>query len=542
LEVVRPYRGSQYLDGRSGAGYRRVALLPPDAGEMEPDILYTCLLSEALLRNAEAPGHTYLCVRDRITDDEEEMGLLRGMIVVNENRSVAWLFNLMQTYLLSLADWERDMQRALLDGGGYQQLLDLCEPILKNFVLAVDASYKLLAYTKNIPNIDPINIALIEKGYHTEETLQKFKRLKRFELYEKETGLIFSGPGEISRFECVSKWCRFGGEPLLHAVMVCSQTPLSPAITELFDVLMEYIDRLFVREQRLHPAEIYSSLLYDMLYVGLDGPFAIAERAKVSDVPFTGFFNAYRIVFEDNATVLVGRFVQDLSSYLPSSWIIAHNYEVSVLNAYPSADVRKHSGVNLSRLLPLFEKYGVLCGVSESFFALPDFKNACIQATRAQTLGAQLRASENSWGFDKDVFEAARRARGGGGYHYDDIYIYLMLHIAQSGAFDVLSNAHYNRALDSLLTYDKTNGTRLVQILYAFLICERHATAAGRILHMHRNNVLYHISRTEEILGADLSDYWTRLKLMLAYHFFELQASNRTFIFPEDGGRRSHRA
>jgi len=28
----------------------------------------------------------------------------------------------------------------------------------------------------------------------------------------------------------------------------------------------------------------------------------------------------------------------------------------------------------------------------------------------------------------------------------------------------------------------------------------------------------------------DLDDYWTRLKLMLAYHFLELEEINRRFI------------
>ena len=534
IEAVNSFRGSHYLDERCANGYRCVSLLPTDVAEMDADVLYTCLLSEAIRRSAEAPGYTYLCIRDRVTDDEEDAGLLSGMVVVNENRSVAWLFNLMQAWFLRFADWEREMQLAILDGGDFQQLLDLGEPILKNFVLVVDASYKLLAYTKNIPNKDPINILLIKHGYHNEETLQQFKRMKRFGIYERELGLIVSAAGEVSsRFDCVSKWCRFGGEPQLHVVMVCSETPLSPAYTELFEVLMESIERVFLREQNLRPAATYSSLLREMLYGGLEDPFIIAERAKVSDVPFSGFFNAYRIVFRDNATVLVGRFVQVLATYLPKSKIITHDYEVSVMNVYESADVRRRSADNLSRLQPVFEKYGVLCGVSEAFNTLPEFKNACVQATRAQALGAQLQATEDSQMLGKDLFEFAAPARGEGEYHYDDVYIYYMLHMAHSGLFDVFNNTYYNHALERLIAHDKANGTQLVQILYAFLVNERRATTAGRILHMHRNNVLYHVSRAEEIIGASLEDYWVRLKLMLAYHFLELKISNRTFIFPD---------
>ena len=69
-------------------------------------------------------------------------------------------------------------------------------------------------------------------------------------------------------------------------------------------------------------------------------------------------------------------------------------------------------------------------------------------------------------------------------------------------------------------------------MLYAYLVSERRATAAGKLLHMHRNNVLYHISRIEDLLGIDLNDYWTRMKLSLAYHFFELQEANRRVMIP----------
>ena len=544
IEAIKTYRGSHFLDERCDEGYRCVSLLPADSEDMENEVLYTCLLSEAIRRNAEISTRlqidgesrrfTYLCIRDRMTDDEEEDGLLDGMLIVNENRGVAWLFNLMQSWFLRLSDWERDMQLAILDGCDFQQIIDLCEPILCNFVLVCDASYKLLAYTKNIANKDPINIALVEHGYHTEETLRKFKRLKRFGVYEREPGLIQSAAGEVSaQFDCVSKWCRYGSEPILHVAMVCSETPLSQVYVELFEVLMGYVERVLLREQSLHPAAMYSSLLHEIIYGDLEDPFIIAERAKISDVPFSGFFNAYRIVFRDNATVLVGRFVQLLATYLPRSKIIAQDYEVSVMNIYETSNVRKPSEDNLLCLQPLFEKYGVMCGVSEAFSTLSEFRHACVQATRAQALGAQMEAAGNQRIFSGDVFCEIAPVRGAGEYHYDDVYIYHMLHMAQGGTFDVFQNTYYNRALERLIAHDRASGTQLVQILYAYLVNERRATTAGRFLHMHRNNVLYHISRAEEILELSLEDYWVRLKLMLAYHFFELQASNRTFIFPD---------
>ena len=532
LEVLRPYRGSHYLGADSKPVFKWISMLPDSPEEMEPYILYVCLLSAAMRCNLENPGYFYLCIRDRFSDDDEDAEALKGIIVINENRDTSWLFNVMQRRFLEINEWVEKMRTALIDNCDYQGLTDLCEPILNNFVSIFDSSYTLLAYTKNIECHDPVNIAMLEKGYHTEETLQKFRDRRRFEFYEQEQGVVVSPPGVIAQCEIVTKWCRYGGELLLQVVMECSRTPLSLAAVDLFEIYMEYIQICFQRQQRTHPSQVYSSLLTEMLYEDLNNPFIIGERAKTADVPFSGNFDAYRIVFEDNSTVLVGRFVQEMMSYLPKSKIIAHKYEVVVLNVYSQTNTKKQSMQNLSKLTPLLEKYEAMCGVSEMFTSLPELKNAYTQATRAQTLGVQLRTLGNYWGFDREVFEATAIENKGNIFYYDNVYLYLALHLAQSGSFDAFGNTLYNKTLKKLLEYDKENHTRLVQVLYAYLVTERRATAAGRLLSMHRNNVLYHVSRIEEITGVDLDDYWVRLKLTLAFHFFELRESNKLFYSP----------
>ncbi len=532
LEALQQYRGSHYLDAAAKPIFRWLSLLPENPEEMERNILYVCLLSEAIKRSTETPGYYYACIHDRFTDDAEDARSLTGIIVINENKDIAWLYNIIQKRFLEISDWVDKMRAALIDNCDYQRLADLCEPVLNNFISIFDSAYTLLAYTKNIICHDPVNIAMMEKGYHTDETLQKFRDRKRFEVYEQAQGVVVSPPGVIARFEIVTKWCRYGGELRLQVVMECSRTPMSLAAIDLFGIFMNNIEICFLRLQRANPSQIYSSLLTEMLNGDLDNPFIIAERAKAADVPFSGHFNAYRIVFEDNSTILVGRFVQELMAYLPKAKIIAHKYEVVVLNIYDQQKIQKQSFSNLSKLTSLLEKYGAMCGVSEAFSSLAELKNAYTQATRAQTLGVQLRTLGNYWNFDRDVFEATAVERNGNIFYYDNVYLYLSLHFAQSGSFDAFYNTFYNKTLRKLLEYDKENHTRLVQVLYAYLVSERRPTAAGKLLDMHRNSVLYHVSRIEEITGIDLNDYWARLKLSLAFHFFELKESNRLFFNP----------
>ena len=353
-EVLKPYRGTPHISTAQIRRYKWVLLLPEDETEMEKDILYVCRLTEALKRGETAPGYHYLCIRDRFWDADETEDFLSGIIVINENRDVSWLLNLMQHRFLQLAEWETKMQQAVINECSFQKLLDLSEPILNNFTAVLDSTYKLLAYTQNLPNDDPINVELVRKGYHSEETIKIFQSLKRFKVYEEEHGLIISPPGEISRYECVSKWSRYGGVNLMHTVMVCSHTPLSKESAELFNILMKYIDIVFVKEQKQlqTPFKIYSSFLNDILYGELNNPHLIAEQAKRVDIPFTGCFDVYRIVFEDNAIILIGRFVQELSTYLPHSKIISKDYEICVLNIYDGDDAETETAANLEKITP----------------------------------------------------------------------------------------------------------------------------------------------------------------------------------------------
>lgn len=538
LDILKIYRGTNHLNNTDKRRYRWISLLPGQAEEMEADLLYVCRLSQAIPLNQSFPGKFhFLCIRDCFTD-EDDMETLTGMVIINEQRGVSWLFNLVQKRFLKLNKWQADMQTALLDGCDYQMLIDLSEPILCNFIATLDSSYKLLAHTKSITCSDPVAVSLLEYGYHTAETLEKFKKANLFKVYADEHGIILGKRGEISQYEAISKWCRYGGELLLHTVMMCVQTPLSPGLIDLFEIFMEYMEKCFLSEQYANPSRLYNSLLHDMIYDGLDNPFVISERANASNVPFTGYFDAYRITFQNNAGILVGRFVQELAACLPKSKIVAHNYEVTVLNIYSSGGIRRQTFHNLDVTQSLFRSYGVICGVSEGFFMLPDLLHACEQAARAYTLGMRIREMGNFRNFDKEVYEAANCFQNGlqqnNIFFYDEICPYFILHAGQSEPFHAFKNTRHVEALEKLREYDRQNNTRLTEVLYAYLVSERRATAAGKLLHMHRNNVLYHISRIEELLDIDLNDYWTRLKLDLAYHLFELQEANRRVMAPSD--------
>ena len=305
LEALRPYRGSHYLDMDINPEFRWISMLPGSPDEMEPSILYVCFLSAAMRCNLENPGYYYLCIRDRFSEDDEDAEALKGIFVINENHDTSWLYNVMQRRFIEISVWVKKMRIALIDYCDFQRLIDLSEPILNNFVAILDSSHKLVAFSKNTECHNLINVSLVEKGFHTDQVLKKLGETRRYEIYEQEQGVIISPPIEsFANYEAVTKTFHYGGEWLFLVAMECSITPLSPCIIDLFEIFTENLYLCFINQQRTHQSQLFASTLMEMLYEGLNNTFIIGERAKTANIPFYGYFNAYRMVFDDNSATV----------------------------------------------------------------------------------------------------------------------------------------------------------------------------------------------------------------------------------------------
>jgi len=529
LDTLKHYKGTPLFDKNDKGNYAGVALLPDDLDVMQRDFLYVCGLSEALKLNETHPGFHYICIRDCLWVEDEESELTTGIIIMNENRSISWLFSLLQRRFRQIEDWVQKMQLALLEDGDYQQLLDLCEPILGNSVYLLDASYSLLAHTKNIRNSDPTVTSLLKHGYHTDEMMWRFQENRYFELSDRAQGVIVSDAGVISTYEAVSQWCKHGDTPLVHTIMLCDHVPRSEGLVDLFSIMMRYIS-IHTRAQQKKQDSIpkkYTSLLMDILYGSLEQADAIMQRAKITGTAFAGNFDAYRIKFGDNSIILVKRVVGELAQILPDAKIVSRDYEITILNAYPDADLRAGSASNIKRIYPMLQKYGAVCGVSAAFTRLTEFKNAATQAVISCDIGQDISDLGNFWGFESGLWAKISGERDPRVFGYDrDVYIYHILKTAQKQSIDVCANTFYNNAFAKLKAHDKEQGGNLVMILYTYLISDRRPSIVSKLLNMHRNNVVYHIRRIEELLGIDLDDHRVRLNMMLAFYFFELKAAN----------------
>jgi hypothetical protein len=105
---------------------------------------------------------------------------------------------------------------------------------------------------------------------------------------------------------------------------------------------------------------------------------------------------------------------------------------------------------------------------------------------------------------------------------YEHFAIYRIADVCMSAPYtDLRSLSH--TGLFTLIEYDSRHGTTFSQSLRTYLAYNRNITDAAKALHLHRNTMLYHMKRAEEIMDANLSDADTLLHIEMSYRFIDYE-------------------
>lgn len=526
LDALTPYQYVCTIEDNNSSYYSYAAHLPPVDKPMRDDYIYICTLAEAIDREALCPGYHYICIQQ---DENRHIHEDLNCILINDKLSLIELAELIQSCFTRLQEWNHKMKCAIHNGGGYKELMDLCEPILQNSVYVLDSSYKLLAYTTGIIDDDPQDIKLIELGYHPQESLDAMSKCGRFQVFRKNRGIIINTAGNPNKYCTMGKWFWHRDTALVHVVMICNHVEPSPSLINLFEILLENCNSVFHTQQGKgsNIGHAYDTLLKDMIFGDLTNTNIILERSKFLDIPMNGIFNTYVIVLRDNNSFPIGRLHEILVNLLIQSYVIQHEQSIIVLNKYNAKDHENCHEKNVEIITPILEKYDAVCGVSEIFTNFCDLSIAYQQSTRAVFIGGVLQKSEMTLKKSIKIAVVLKRPRNRHIYYFDDILIHYITIAARNYSPATYLNSPYIKAVNDLICSDERNGTNYAQILYVFLACERNASSAGKELNMHRNNILYHIPRIQEKIGLDLDDFRIRLNLMLAFHLAELDRANQ---------------
>ena len=290
-------------------------------------------------------------------------------------------------------------------------------------------------------------------------------------------------------------------------IMLCSNTKLSPGLEQIFRV---FIDKL---QYYLKPAvdtgdyikNQFDYFIVDIIEGRISTPQGIMERALVYPPAYTAEYNTVLIAHENTGAMYLEHAMQNLSAIFPNVRQILYNGNIILHpDLGEEASRREHFMSMLDDYLDAARAYA---GISETFVGLETLRVSYEQALSALNLGRQLRGIQR---MERCLTPNADAPRF---FRYQDYHVY-----------DLLSGkAEGGDCLAEIRRWDMEHGTDYYRILFVLLSLERSFTKAAELLHMHRNNVIYHAKRISEQFHLDLDDPNVRLRLLLLYRSAEMR-------------------
>ena len=501
IELLIDYMGYLNPDVRlkKRDGWIKGIKLLPETGRLDQRFLYVAANgpAEELDRGVAL---VVVCRRDETFDER-----IGNCIVLHTDTCVAEIFNELLGTQNLIRSWEQDIEVSISRREGVQRLLDISGRVFGNRTAVITTSFKTIAATWDFETDDPIFRELLELGYLTQESFTKLRNRGCFE-QAMLTGEVRTLDAEDQAAPYVMAAVTHEGAVGFIVLMLCSNTRLSRGLEQLFGVFIEKL------QYYLKPAvdtgdyikNQFDYFIVDIIEGRISTPQGIMERALVYPPAYTAEYNTVLIAHENTGAMYLEHALQNLSAIFPNVRQILYNGNI-ILHPDLGQDAPRRMHF-LSMLGDYLDAARAYAGVSETFVGLETLRVSYEQALAALTLGRQLRSIQRVDDFLEPPTGSTRY------FHYADYHIYDML---SGGPRDT-------GLLGEIRRWDLEHGTDYYRILFVLLSLERSYTKAAEVLHMHRNNVIYHAKRISEQFSVDLDDPGVRLRLLMLYRVAEL--------------------
>ena len=244
----------------------------------------------------------------------------------------------------------------------------------------------------------------------------------------------------------------------------------------------------------------YEKFLADMLEGSVTSLAIANDRLKSLNIHLKKYLYLFAVDIRDfdSGNFSVNFFRDYLERVVPESKALVFDSYIVLFKSY-SRPNRMDEIYQLSELRNFLIEHRANCGISRCFEQITDMSAALHQAVEAISVGVYME-------MEKPFFQ------------YDDLVLY---HIAKiCSEHNDLERLCSPKVLE-LLRYDKKNNTAFSRSLYTYFKNSRNITQTAAELNLHRNSMIYHLKKIEEILDIKLSGADNLLYMELSYRFLE---------------------
>lgn len=465
--------------------------------EITNDYLYVCDLAQLwMYRDMLKTDMTVLASKNAGLTREEQKQIPCNLILVESEFPTPYILNRMIGVFGRLANWDKSMHIAALEGKPLQELVDLSEDILEHPILVFDAGFDVLGYSKSIPEGNAFFVETVEHGYTVPKAMEQMKKMKLMSRLMSGEPLVAPAAGDESKYNIYISF--YNGRKLLgYAAVFCD---VAEPEEGYLDVLKYFTSNLTFCLKRDYDKQRYGQMMYETFLVNLMNPAGLTdEQVKtqldaIDNLTQYGRFVLGVFSFTGEQKVPIDFAARILEQNMWDVKVYIYEEQICLLrvlgkDAVTTPVIVESETRNIKRLLANYE---FLFGISNVFYDILDLRYAHLQAVTAMRFG---------------------RREGKQFCVYRDYYYHHMFSLLD----EVMPVEHLkSEVYQQLQMYDETHRTSYLNMLMTYLACDCNATHAAQTLFVHRNTIRNAIQFVEEKWKIDLGNLEEKKRLSLA--------------------------
>lgn len=506
-DILSAYNVVEYIAEDTASSFEKLEFITGNDKGFSASVLYLAT-AEQLVKNArpELDGLCVVCQGSAAFAEEFTRGRRVCLLLVPESADFFQVVNELMEGISRLNSWETKVKTCIAAGEPIQNLIEAGADIFgDNPVVLLSVSFNVVGRSLESTSRNEKVNGLLQRGYLTKEESDIMSRMG-YPLHRDDykDGLQVDPPTYMGcSFFLIAFPSSMKQAAFLAVYFVASQP--TPGLLDVFrcyaGLLQQYIMSMLKPGDQMPSAlELFMD---DILLHTSDDREYLADRAKQLQLPVNEPYRVGLIQWDEYSRDQADYVLWRARSVLGNSVYRIMRYHDSVLllmkGSTPHASLLRSMDETADKLAGILSVSNGRIGFSPEVDSLFKLDVAYKQACSAARFGPLVAGPDKL-------------------YFYSEYYIY-----------DMIDSYSEKFSLEDMfvqklrLLENKAEGSfNNLNLLRNYLLSERNLSVTARLLHMHRNSVIYRLGKISDILGVDMDDPDVRLRLLISFKIIEM--------------------
>lgn len=408
-----------------------------------------------------------------------------NLLIVEEGEDIFQLGNKIHAIYTAFDSWEFDLQQSIPERKDIQYLLEISDPIFENGITIMDSDFKIIARSPYFLTAVNSDDDLDEFGNLSIEQVNLFKNDTLYQQVQDKKE-VFIYPQGLIHFKVLCKNIFWNDQFIFRIVIHDHNRPFRDSDFLLLDHLAPYISQVLEYYSPLHPiGHRYLLSLFQNIIMG--NAYSRTELNKELIKIGWSNDNVYCVAYiqpssQDRHIATLTYFSNVIMRDFKKTFSFIHDSNIVVIiNKYHLVESEAEF---FAKIVYFIREGNFRAGFSDFFVGLDNLKAYCREAEIALELGTEYNPS--IWV-----------------HRFSD---YVFTHILTKITTDLPTELLVSPILSRLESYDRENGTDLLNTLQVYVNNRLNAVQTAKDLFIHRSTMTYRLERIKEIGQTDFKN------------------------------------